>query len=524
MNKFFLKDFFKTHRPEEKYIEASWGNLRKKTKPYEKNIQENIKKIGGYENINFLNLQKKPKEIYNKYQNYWKRHKTVKQMRSGDLKNLFLILFPNPREGVEYGLYENPPQFDDFLSALLQKRKPLYLRKLISELLYHYPEPKNHEPENILFDRLNKIYKNLDREKSSNRSLFTANRCFYILERHGPSEIAKNILNIETPLDELLPKLWLKEKHLHHGIGNKIVTELCHGIQKLLKNQADGEEHQKIQTDKKTLNRFLEYLSGEKTHNSAPLVLKSHKAYKSKRSKTPKRYSDIKPIASALLNPFETKNESKNEAKKPEKSIQKAITQFLDRHIGDPRFFSEKWIDMPKEKAIFLRWKIGETIRDFLELLSHTAEKDRDANRMWRYRKEFIESYLDAGHIMEAWIVLGKEAYKNRSKFLKKKSDDYGMIDKGNPQHSALIYQIGGLIVSEWNYNGKVRIWNEGNKNTLKFYKKKYSRENLIKKPNQEITHSWSETYSWQKKLSAYIYKYTSIETPENLQKKMVQD
>ena len=87
----------------------------------------------------------------------WKRHKTVKEMSNKELRGLLLILFPNPNEGVEQGLYDNLEQFDDFLNTLTQKNKQLYLKKLILELLYHYPEN-----ENILFNRLNKIYQKFE--------------------------------------------------------------------------------------------------------------------------------------------------------------------------------------------------------------------------------------------------------------------------------------------------------------------------------------------------------------------------
>ena len=491
-NKFFLKDFFKTYSSKENSIEVSWDDLGKKIKPHQEEIKENIRKIGGFENINSLNSQTK-KDIYNQYQVHWRQHKTVKEMASKDLKNLLHILFPDPNEGVEKGLYHNPDQFNDFLNTLSQKNKQFYLTKIISELLYHYPEPTN-----ILFDRLSKVYGTLDRKKQSNKTLIRANNRFHLIEKSGPSNIAKNILNIEHNLDTLLSDLWIKERHLIAEIGDKIVTELCQLINHLLKKLAKGNFYQR---DKEILERFLGYLSGEKNYNSIQPV---------------SRYKDCQLIAKTLLNPFEYK--------KPEKGIKTIITRFLDQHIGDPRFSSEKWIAIPKEKDIFLKWKIGETIKDFLELLTYTAQKDPNADRMWPYRKEFIESYWSAGHITAAWIVLGKKAYKSRSKFLKENFTDYGQVISGaNPIHSVLLFRIGELIISEWNYNGKVRIWNEGKKNTPVFYKKEYSREDLINSPDKKIIHSSAERYYWQKKLSDYIYEYTGISCPKSLQAKIDQ-
>ena len=177
---------------------------------------------------------------------------------------------------------------------------------------------------------------------------------------------------------------------------------------------------------------------------------------------------------------------------------------------------------MDKEKSIFLKWKIGETLKDFFALLSYTAKQAPDADRMWSYRKEFIEAYWKEGHIRDAWIVLGKAAYKNRLKFLREDFDNYGKIIKGNPIHSVLLFQIGDLVLSEWNYNGKVRLWNSSlNKYFPQFYKTEYLRKNLVKNPKKEFSHFSSETYFWQKKLSQYIEKYTYIPCPEYLRKKI---
>ena len=52
---------------------------------------------------------------------------------------------------------------------------------------------------------------------------------------------------------------------------------------------------------------------------------------------------------------------------------------------------------MDKEKSIFLKWKISETLKHFFELLSYTAKQASDADRMWSYRKEFIEAYWKEG-------------------------------------------------------------------------------------------------------------------------------
>ena len=132
---------------------------------------------------------------------------------------------------------------------------------------------------------------------------------------------------------------------------------------------------------------------------------------------------------------------------------------------------------------------------------------------MWRYRKEFIEAYWQKGYITEAWVVLGREAYKNRLNFLKKDYESYGKINRGaNPIHSVLLFQIDNLVLSEWNYNGKVRLWHNNSKYSPQFYKKEYLKERLNKKPRKRVHPLLLlKPIIGKKKLSEYIEKYTYI-------------
>ena len=459
-------------------------------------MQKNIQKIGSFEEAKMLN-PKSLKEIYNESEIYWKEHKTFKKMSQKQLKNLLHILFPSPNDGVEKGLYENPEQFGDFLNTLTQKNKPSLLKKLISELIYYYPKDDRF----LLFCRLKKIYNALDKNKKSNKLLVQANEKFKLIEEEGPEIIAKELLNTNKVLFDILQDVYIKGRHFLGGIGSDIVIWICH----LIESNIEREDEQK-------LDRFLEYLSGDKKIQDG-----SHFSVSPATLDQPvKRFNDVNLVVSTLLIPFENKN--------PSPLFKKKITQFLDRHIGDPRFQSEQWLAIKKEKEIFLKWKIGETLSDFFALLDYTAKEDLNADRMWPYRKEFIKSYWNEGHVQSAWIILGKQAYKHRSQFLKKKFSEYGQITKGaNPYHSVLLFKIGDLTLSEWNHIGKARIWSEGNKYKPNFYKKEYSRESLIKNPDKEIIHSNAERYYWQKQLSDYVKEYTGILCPPSLQKKLDQ-
>ena len=338
-NKLFIQDLFKSYKSIGSSVDVEWKHLPEKIKPFKDQIKKYNRRIGSFDIINSNNTPQNLESIYRDYQEYWNEHKTIKELSFKKIKELIYILFPNPNEGIKKGLYDNHEQFHDYLDILIKKNKPSYLKRLISELLYHYP--KN---EDLLFKRLDKIYSHLDKNKTSNQPLFKANKKFKLIEKIGPSLIADDIFK-NTNLDVVLQNIWIKERHLLNGIGSKIVNCLC----KLVKQPIANE-------DKIILNRFLEYLLGKNkvTYNDMISTI---------------RYNDITPIVKVLLNPFEYT--------RPQELIKTKITKFLDNNIGDPRFQSEKWISMPKQKSIFLRWKVGETIENFLELVSYTSKKNQ---------------------------------------------------------------------------------------------------------------------------------------------------
>ena len=469
-SKYYGQEWFRNNLPI-KNSNQKWQESKEKIAKSIQEMQKNTQKIGFFEDTKALD-PKSLKEIYDKSNAYWAEHKTFRKMPQKQLKNLLQILFPSPNNGVKKGLYENPDQFDDLLNTLIQKNKQFLLKKLMSELLYYYPKSS------LLFNRLKKTYNSLDKTKPRNKFLIQANEKFKLIEAEGPELIAKEILDLNKNLSDVLQAVYIKNKHFTLGIGVDIVDWICY----LITPHIERENEQ-------VLNRFLEYLSGDQhTQGISKFSVSSLPL-----DQFTRRFNDIKPVVATLLIPFENKN--------PKPLFKQKITQFLDQHIGDPRFQSENWLAVP-EKEIFLKWKIGETLTDFFALLDYTAKEHPDADRMWPYRKEFIESYWEAGYITEAWIVLGKEAYKNRTKFLKANFNNYGKIIRWNtPIHSALLFKIRGLIFTEWNYNGAIRIWHEGNQYVPGFYQQEYLRRFLVQNPDKDIPHHYAEQYYWQKKI-----------------------
>ena len=484
LKSFFKKDHYLNSLKQVHVYATSSGWLKipaklQKDKKIKESAIKKMDRIGHFNESNDLKV-KNVRDIYDEYQKHFKFYRTAKNIKK--LRPLLRILFSNNKEGIRKGLYNNREQFEDFLNILVERNKQSLLKGLISELLYQYPKDQT----NLLFERLHHIYCHLDQNKKSHQVFIEANKQFQLISEKGPSEIAREVINTDKNLDEVLKNLWIGERHLSRGIGQEIVKEIC-----LLA------QSQNLIEDSKSLDRFLTYFSNSVKEETYTV-----------------RYRDIQPIVKTLLSPFRYKTPSQSDKKK--------ITKFLDQHVGDPRHKSEKWIAMPMEKEIFLRWKIDETIKDFLELLSYTARRNIDVKRMWRYRKEFIECYWKENHISDAWIVLGKKDYENRSKFLKEGLHEYGQLVSGKTSsHSALLFQIGDLIISEWNHNGKARMWKKSNRFVPKFYKPEYSENSLEKNANNELIHHGAEEYYWQRKMSDYIEDYTGIKCPEVLSKKL---
>ena len=241
--KFHLKSFFKDQTSKSKalLIKNNWIKISPIIENYQETIEKALKKIGQGESE--IKPPKNLKEIYRECQNHWTEHKNFKDMSFKQLRNLFFILFANPNEGVENGIYDSNNQFEDLLNILIQKDKQLYLRRLISELLFYYPK------DTFLFDRLAKIYLSLDQNKRSHQPLILANQKFALTEAKGPVIIAQNILDTNKDLDSTLNELWIKKRHLSSSLGQAIVFKLCELTQEAIQKE-----------DQAILNRFLEYL------------------------------------------------------------------------------------------------------------------------------------------------------------------------------------------------------------------------------------------------------------------------
>lgn len=215
----------------------------------------------------------------------------------------------------------------------------------------------------------------------------------------------------------------------------------------------------------------------------------------------PKRRSNF---ANALLLPW------KIDA--PGKNLRRLITDRLVESIGDPRFSQTAWklVD-PEAKSILMRWLTRVSVLQFLDIVGQDAE-----DHMWSYRRSFWLSYLDEGHIEEAWVVFGSMgAARARDAAIASQDSsfrDFATFSKGvhDQAQSVLLLKIGGLTVAEWSHNGSCRIWTKSERGAPALYKKSYNATKL-RAASWRKPHGGSESFKWQYAIAEKIRRNTGI-------------
>ena len=188
---------------------------------------------------------------------------------------------------------------------------------------------------------------------------------------------------------------------------------------------------------------------------------------------------------------------------------------------GDPRFDGHKhykWDGVSQQaRGVILHWLTGDTLRGFMKLLQRTADQ------IWQHRQKFWMAYYERGHIDEAWMALGEDAWWASNSL---KNEDKGMgcgrLEGGATNNqSVLLLKIGDLIFTEWSHNGSLRAYKEGNPNAPRFYQRSYHGADLRAATSldfhnglnmrPELTHAHSDSGSWQRKARDFIRRQTSV-------------
>ena len=179
--------------------------------------------------------------------------------------------------------------------------------------------------------------------------------------------------------------------------------------------------------------------------------------------------NDIANYTFALVTPYVRRD--------PPDSVKKDILNTLIGLFGDPRTKPAKWhaVDDAIQRTL-KRW----LTQNSFDLLLQIVNTSNDTHQ-WKERHDYWSTYIEGGHISEAWVALGPRAAEVANRLITagelKSSGEYGKLQRSeiDPLHSMILMRIGDWIVSEWTHSGKLRFYNtEINRKAPKMYEKLY--------------------------------------------------
>lgn len=416
---------------------------------------------------------------------YWalrqaaEKRSELRDLSPGDLRRAPWLIFISRQNG-EAPLIENTDFLKDYLIELQRRAWSRAIVALVFCALYFYPK------EIKVFPTLRKILRaqllpRVDSPKGQ-RWLECVQDC-RLLEDDGPAYLAERLENADDSPDSILDRCCLKGLLAEQEFVKQVFRSWVDSISGRLASGAMREQ---------PLQRFLTFARDDA---KAPPRL---------RLPTLRRH-----LAEGLLRPFADGNASSRH--------QPAIKTFLLNTLGDPRFSEgNHWEHVDDSaRAVMLRWLVEATLEDFFRLLEQAAKTDDVARKHWKYRKAFWEAYLRAGHIGDAWVVLGPMArHVAGAKLGAIHTPAYGKISGPGVQnnHSVLIFRVGDLTITEWSHSGKYRVWFEGNKHSPRLYlRRPYTREQVTRKADVEGAHHGSENGTWQENVADLIRERTRI-------------
>lgn len=180
----------------------------------------------------------------------------------------------------------------------------------------------------------------------------------------------------------------------------------------------------------------------------------------------------------ALLRPWRDKA--------PPPELKARIQKHLISVVGDPRLSPTPWHgietawrsrgdheDAQTLRLVLKRWLVSASFETFFRVMGRTTENPIQ----WRARENFWREYLEGGHVQEAWFILGHEAERQLHAYHAElqEAGGFGRFDGGaTPSHSALLMQIGDVMIAEWTHNGSCCFWQRNAVNRPTFYNDRY--------------------------------------------------
>ncbi|MDD2967129.1 MAG: EH signature domain-containing protein [Desulfovibrionaceae bacterium] len=210
-------------------------------------------------------------------------------------------------------------------------------------------------------------------------------------------------------------------------------------------------------------------------------------------------------MAEALLLPLRSPNSNP--------ALCQRVQSYLLHCLGDPRLHNAQWFGVSTEaKELILRWLTKQSLDLFLDITDKVVNTDDDAKRMWHFRVRFWRSYLHAGHIDEAWVVLGNKGQAYAHSIEKRGTQEtlsFAILTQSPDieTHIVLMLRIDSLTIVDWSHNGKCHIWVNNRNNHPKLYEKYYTKTELERGSIHSFTHYKSG--SWRDEVANVIRKET---------------
>jgi hypothetical protein len=197
------------------------------------------------------------------------------------------------------------------------------------------------------------------------------------------------------------------------------------------------------------------------------------------------------------------------------------LTSFLLSNYGHPRRADPtavmRWRGVSDQAlSVLVQWLTGDTLRTFIRVLGETADE------IWKYREKFWMAFHDAGHIEEAWLALGRDAFELAQRYTSApRGSAFGRLEGAvQANQSVLLLKIGSLVFTEWSHVGSLRAFKEDAKSAPPLYLPTYQGATLRAavsldfhgdgRPPQ-LQHIGSETGWWQKRARDFIRRSTGI-------------
>ncbi len=212
-------------------------------------------------------------------------------------------------------------------------------------------------------------------------------------------------------------------------------------------------------------------------------------------------------LATSLLEPW-----SKGVAPAPELRVR--ITNFLLRHLRDPRLYLQNWQGVSSSSIeVFRRWLNQLTLEQFFDLIS-----DRNESDQWPYRRAFWTAVLRAGIIEDSLVVLNPKAREAAGRLVKDiKCGE--LRGSGAGERSVILLRVGPLIFSEVSHNAALHAWKVSDPKAPRLDGNSYDWEQVYSPaldfPDSaepgSLWHRKPERGLWQGRAAELIRQYTGV-------------